>query len=95
MLSRLQSQLLALAADGPVRHSAALQKIFGLVLIPGKRGRMVFDYSQPATKTARATLHRSIDRLVSRGLVQYVPHGYKLRLPMIATKKEFRHVDRE
>jgi hypothetical protein len=78
ILSGLQSQLLTLAAAGPVRYSAALQKLFGLSRVPGRRGGAVFDASDPKVNTARATLHRSLERLARRGLVQYIPHGYRL-----------------
>jgi hypothetical protein len=78
-LSPLQRSLLDLATAGPVRYAAALQKLFGLSRITGKRGGSVFDPTDPKVNSARATLHRSIDRLVSRGLVQYVPHGYKFK----------------
>lgn len=86
MLSDLQRSLLDLASNGErVSHAKALEVVFCLSRVAGRRGRLVFDWTDPATKTARTTLHRSIDRLVARGLVVYVPHGYKLSAGSSAT----------
>lgn len=80
-LSPLQKNLLDLASasSGPVKHVVALQTLFGLQTVIGKRGGRVLDWTDARVRTARTTLHRALERLARRGLIQFCgAHSYRL-----------------